>query len=155
MYRRNAEKKVKIGAYSRFPVVVILPLLGILADTRKLSIKSYSIFFASCHPPSEPMAPSLELCPCPKCKGALVSHKTVLRHAAAIPRFPTFDEWIAAAPERLDTGKVSDGSTCSSEDDLEYDGMDGIEDEQVNQDVCRDCHVQYMAINLLLNLQYP
>lgn len=92
------------------------------------------------------MAPSLEPCPCPKCKGALVSHKTVLRHAAAdhtnqplaIPRFPTFDEWIAAAPERLDTGKVSDGSP---EDGSEYDGMDGIKDERVNQDVCRVCHV--------------
>jgi hypothetical protein len=76
------------------------------------------------------MAPSLELCPCPKCKGALVSHKTVLRHAATDHTnqpIPTFDEWIAAAPERLD--RVTDGS---SEDG--YGGMDGIKDN-----VCRDC----------------
>jgi hypothetical protein len=97
------------------------------------------------------MAPSLEPCPCPKCKGALVSHKTALRHASADhtnQRIPTFDEWIAAAPavhnDRLDTGRVSDGSREGN-----YDGMDsdGIEDEQEIRerhlnghfDVCKDC----------------
>lgn len=119
------------------------------------------------------MPPSLEPCPCPKCNGALVSHKTVLRHAAAnltkftnqpIGPIPTFDEWIAAAPELLD--RVSDGS---SEDDYDgnhgMDGMDGIEDEQVIRerrldwtdeplDVCRDCRIQCMLKDLLSNLKY-
>lgn len=100
------------------------------------------------------MAPSLEPCPCPKCNGALVSHRTVLRHAAADhinQPIPTFDEWIAAAPEQLDTGRASDGLSEGN-----YDGMDGIEDEQVIRerrlyeplDVGKDCQVQYLPMKL-------
>ena len=98
------------------------------------------------------MAPSLEPCPCPKCNGALVSHKTVLHHAAANHThqpIPTFDEWIAAAApsEWLETVLDDLGGD-------DYDEMDGIEDEQVIRerrldrtnepfDVCiDDCTVQ-------------
>ena len=77
-----------------------------------------------------------------------MSHRTVLRHAPTNHTnqpIPTFDEWIAAAPERLN--KESDGS---SEDD--YDGMEGIEEEKVVGErhsdrliVCKDSQVQYHA----------
>lgn len=109
--------KVKIGACPRSPEEAISTIDG------NLSL------------PSDPMAPSLEPCPCPKCNGALVSHKTVLRHAAANHThqpIPTFDEWIAAAPEQLD--RVSDGSSEDS-----YDGMDGIEDEKVIREPLNVC----------------
>ena len=91
------------------------------------------------------MAPSLEPCPCQNCKGALVSHRTVLRHAAtnhSNQPIPMFNEWIAAAPERLN--KESDGSSEGN-----YDGMDGIEEEKVDRErhsdsliVCKICQVQ-------------
>ena len=94
------------------------------------------------------MAPSLELCFCPKCNDALVSHRTVLCHAAADHTnqpIPTFNEWIAAAP----TGKQLDG-VSDDEDGYEGLGMEGIEDKQEQHlnwtdhplDVCTgDCHV--------------
>ena len=97
------------------------------------------------------MAPSLEPCPCQNCKGALVSHRTVLCHAATNHTnqpIPTFNEWIAAAPERLN--KESDGSSEGN-----YDGMDGIEEEKVDRErrsdsliVCKICQVQqYTPMN--------
>lgn len=80
------------------------------------------------------MAPSLESCPCPKCSGALVSHKTVLRHAVANLNQPiqTFNEWIAAAPQRLD--RETDGSREDDHDD----GMDEDEDEDEHWRVIRE-----------------
>ena len=94
------------------------------------------------------MAPPLESCPCSKCSGTLVSHRMVL-HAVANHHdinlnqpIQTFNEWIAAAPERLD--RETEGSR---EDD--HDGMNEDEDGVIREqrldrtdellDVCRDC----------------
>lgn len=117
--------------------VVVLQLL--------CSLYSLALYLSVCHPPMSKTAPRPQQpCYCPRCKGALVSRKTIQNHAKLFPNplptlIPWFQDWLNLQAGRSGE-RDEDMNSCSSEQDSdEHPGENERDDKESDRSPKRPC----------------